>query len=243
MNRKSVCAMAPRNCDTCGYYVNTARSDCPKCSDGLSLPKRVRSKPRHYEDAHQVAFFRWCALAKTAYPDLEKFYHVPNGGARNKAEAGRLKAQGVRAGVLDLSLDVARGGYFGLRIELKATKTELGHKPPVSNEQRQRIHDLRADGYYADIAEGWEQARDTTLSYLQMPKTQLSTPRGSKSMNKHEAEIAREAGRSARRSGKSRSNNPFKAASTLEFEAKANAWNEGWDEADRERFAANAIVR
>lgn len=41
--------------------------------------------------------------------------HIPNGGSRrNKFEGYRLKRQGVRPGVSDLLLPVARGGHFGL---------------------------------------------------------------------------------------------------------------------------------
>ena len=44
---------------------------------------------------------------------------MPNGGHRNKATAGKLKAEGVRAGVPDLMLLYPRHGYHGLVIELK----------------------------------------------------------------------------------------------------------------------------
>lgn len=50
------------------------------------------------------------------------WYHVPNGGKRNAREAARFKRMGVVAGVSDLILDEPRGGYHGLRIELKAKK-------------------------------------------------------------------------------------------------------------------------
>ena len=46
-------------------------------------------------------------------------FHIPNGGYRNKGEAARLKAQGVRPGVPDLCIPVARGGFHSLYIEMK----------------------------------------------------------------------------------------------------------------------------
>lgn len=43
---------------------------------------------------------------------------------RDKATAVALKRQGVKAGVPDICLPVARNGYHGLHIELKAGKTQ-----------------------------------------------------------------------------------------------------------------------
>ena len=71
------------------------------------------------ESAEQQALFMWAALQSAAYPELTLLYHIPNGGSRHKAEAGRLKAEGVKAGVPDLCLPVARGGFHGLYVELK----------------------------------------------------------------------------------------------------------------------------
>ena len=45
---------------------------------------------------------------------------VPNGGARDPITGSRLKAEGVRRGTPDLFLEAARGGYHGLRLEMKA---------------------------------------------------------------------------------------------------------------------------
>lgn len=54
----------------------------------------------------QVACVRWFRLQ---YPDLAPLlFAVPNGGARSKATAGKLKAEGVVPGVADLILLVPR---------------------------------------------------------------------------------------------------------------------------------------
>ena len=71
------------------------------------------------EAQEQITLMNWAALQSGKYPELKLLYHVPNGGSRNKAEAGRLRAEGVKAGVPDLCLPVPRGGYHGLYIELK----------------------------------------------------------------------------------------------------------------------------
>ena len=63
--------------------------------------------------------------AVVEYCDFKKIpvFHIPNGGYRNKAEAAHLKAQGVRPGVPDLCVPVARHGYHGLYIEMKRRRT------------------------------------------------------------------------------------------------------------------------
>lgn len=118
------------------------------------------------EDAHQTALFTWAALNEKNYPDLRKLYAVPNGGHRNKAVAGKLKAQGVRAGVLDIGLDVARHGYHGLRIEMKRPKTPTQTAGVLSDAQEKRIDDLRADGYFVIVCYTWEEASATLVDYL-----------------------------------------------------------------------------
>lgn len=123
-------------------------------------------RPRHPEDAHQAALLAWAHVATGMHPDLAFLVHVPNGGKRGKLEACRLKRQGVKRGYPDLLLDVARGGYHGLRIELKATRGDLGRAPVVSPEQSAWIRRLREQGYCALVCEGWEAARDALLIYL-----------------------------------------------------------------------------
>lgn len=75
------------------------------------------SLPVPTEAQEQVTLFSWAAVQ--AIPELALLYHIPNGGSRHKAEAARLRAEGVRAGVPDLCLPVPRGGFHGLYIELK----------------------------------------------------------------------------------------------------------------------------
>ena len=121
-------------------------------------------KPRvPTEEEEQITLFRWADwMAQVRWPELAMMYHVPNGGYRNKAEAGRFRAQGVRAGVPDIVLPVPRGGYHGLYIELKRT---VGGR--VSDDQRDWLDRLTAQGYYTAVCRGWEAAKDAIESYLQ----------------------------------------------------------------------------
>ena len=89
-------------------------------------------------------------------------YHVPNGGSRNKIEAARLRAQGVKSGVPDLCLPVARGGNHGLYIELKRQRDGR-----ISEEQVRWIDGLLEQGYAAAICKGWQEAASVIIDYLQ----------------------------------------------------------------------------
>lgn len=112
------------------------------------------------EAAEQEMLFNWAAWAEGQAPELALLFHVPNGGKRNAAEAAHLKRQGVRAGVPDLCLPVARGGYHGLFIELKAE----GGRPSAA--QKEWLGRLRVQGYKAEICVGWTEAAAVICDYL-----------------------------------------------------------------------------
>lgn len=65
----------------------------------------------------QISCITWFRLAFPQYAYM--LFSVPNGGARNKKEAGILKAEGVVAGVSDLILLTPRQGKGALCIEMK----------------------------------------------------------------------------------------------------------------------------
>ena len=89
-------------------------------------------------------------------------FHIANGGSRGKAEAARFKAEGVKAGVPDLFLPVARGPYHGLFIEMKRQK---GGK--VSDAQKAWISALIDQGYLAVVCYGWKDAAELIEDYLE----------------------------------------------------------------------------
>ena len=113
------------------------------------------------EDAEQATLLSWAAMQSGKYPELTLLFHIPNGGHRNAAEAARFKAEGVKAGVPDLFLPVARSGKHGLWIEMK--RREGGR---VSEHQSEWINNLREQGYAVEVCYGWEEASKVLLSYL-----------------------------------------------------------------------------
>lgn len=112
------------------------------------------------EAKHQERLMLWAAVHESEYPELKLLHHIPNGGKRNEKEAAHLKRQGVKAGVPDLCLPVARGGYHGLYIELKIQ----GNKP--TEKQLEFIEALQNQGYKAIVCYGWEEAQIQIEYYL-----------------------------------------------------------------------------
>jgi hypothetical protein len=113
------------------------------------------------ETDEQQALFQWAALMEGQYPELRLLYAIPNGGARHKATASRMKAEGVKSGVPDICLPVARRGCHALYIELKRIE---GGK--VSDEQKEWIDALQAYGNGATVCKGWTEAKDVIEWYL-----------------------------------------------------------------------------
>lgn len=114
------------------------------------------------ESTEQITLIQWCNLNKCVWPELGLIFHIPNGGQRNKTEARRLKTEGVKAGVPDLFLPVARGKFHGLFIEMKYGNNKATPK------QREWIIELNKQGYYAVVCNGFEEAKTTIESYIKM---------------------------------------------------------------------------
>jgi hypothetical protein len=85
---------------------------------------------------------------------------IPNGGKRDKITGARMKAEGVLSGVFDIFLPVARNGYHGMYIEMKARSCYLS--------QRQNIFRLgvQQQGYKAIVCFSWINAKDQIELYL-----------------------------------------------------------------------------
>lgn len=130
------------------------------------LQNVVRRRPVDFEGREQQMLVRWMELQHRAAYAVT--WHTPNGGARDKATAGKLKAQGVKAGVPDLQLAVARGGFFGLFIEFKATPP---NDAAVSETQKTMLSRLQGEGYRAVVCRGINEAMAEISAYLAMPRT------------------------------------------------------------------------
>lgn len=114
------------------------------------------------------------AYTTAQYPKL-LFTHIPNGEARPKKvgrngkvycpSGARLKAMGTRKSWPDVQFAEARGGYFGLYIEMKAEKGK------VDPGQKNLLADLAERGYKTAVARSFESAKAVLDEYMAMPVT------------------------------------------------------------------------
>ena len=121
------------------------------------------NKKRNYtplEDQEQQCFIEWCEYMASTYEGLNLIYAIPNGGSRNQLEAVKLKRTGVKAGVPDLCLPVARKGKHGLYIEMK--RKEGGR---VSELQKEWLEKLSGQGYETAVCHGMDEAIKVVESY------------------------------------------------------------------------------
>ena len=115
--------------------------------------------PPHTASEHeeQSALIRWY---DREYGD-QLLFAVPNGGKRNIVTAVRLRLEGVRPGVPDLCLPVARNGKHGLYIEMKRQRGDR-----LRAAQKAWIKRLIELGYEAVVCRGAEAAARQIEAYL-----------------------------------------------------------------------------
>lgn len=146
----------------------TETTSCPhqKSLDALAKkPELLKGNQEHYEQVRIFAYFN--RHNKALY---ERLAAIPNGGHRAKSTGGKLKAEGQKAGYLDIVLDLAHGGHFGLKLELKRQDKE---KATISKLQEVSIARLSADGYFACVAYGADQAIKIINDYVSKDKTKV----------------------------------------------------------------------
>lgn len=115
------------------------------------------------EDIEQQMIVKWSqqATIRGKYPELKLLYHIPNERKCSAREGARLKSMGVKSGVPDLCLPVARGKHHGLYIELK---TKSGK---VSDAQKWWQAELNGQDYLSAVCYGWEQAIKVLADYME----------------------------------------------------------------------------
>lgn len=123
-------------------------------------PKVV--KPKHpTEHQEQWSVVLWADFQFPIW-GLDPFLlaAIPNGGQRHPAVGRKMKAEGLRAGYPDLTLDVPMNGYHGLRIEMKALDGT------IQDSQQQYAEILKAQGYAHAFCYGAAAAKMVIANYL-----------------------------------------------------------------------------
>lgn len=110
------------------------------------------------EDQEQIWLMDWIATQ----PKIRNYIlHIPNQRMCTPGYRRKLGRMGVKAGVSDLFLALPTTQYHGLWLEMKRRKNS---KP--SREQILWCNLMRDLGYQAEIAYGWEHAKNIIQSYL-----------------------------------------------------------------------------
>jgi hypothetical protein len=115
------------------------------------------------ESQLQAAVFLWASWHEGKWPDLGLMFAIPNGGARDTVTGAILKREGVKKGVPDIFLPVARGPYHGLFIEMKA-----GKRGKVSAEQEYYLNRLAENGYWSIVCRDADGAILAIKSYMSL---------------------------------------------------------------------------
>jgi len=124
--------------------------------------------PREYcpvEADEQKAVFAWARTMEKTRPELRRLFHVANGAFCTEMSRLRLVSEGLRAGVPDLLLPVARGCYHGLAIEMKRQTGGV-----LKAEQALWLRALRTENWYSLVCYGAGHAIDVITKYLNLGK-------------------------------------------------------------------------
>ncbi len=154
----AVRAQIARSLNECGCDRGLADAEPPRKIQARTKPNRPE------EDAGRmlVTWIDLVTMPNGLKPGLY-FMHTPNGLARNATEGGIFKAQGLRKGWPDYSLDLPLGRYHGLRLELKAIN---GAKP--TPEQLEILARLELVGFKCCVAWGFDEAKRQIEHYLDL---------------------------------------------------------------------------
>jgi hypothetical protein len=108
-----------------------------------------RIPTEHEEQRELVRWFR------QTWPGV-RIFAIPNGGARSKATAGRLKAEGVSSGVPDLFIPA-----WSLWVEMKRSKGGS-----LSAEQKDWIAYLESVGFCCIVGKGAGHAKEQISAFF-----------------------------------------------------------------------------
>ena len=122
--------------------------------------KTDRKRPDNEEAREQIKLVDYLRLQ---YP--KALFCASAGGMRTGWKVARqMKLMGYVSGHPDIAIYEPKGGYCGLFIEMKRCKGGV-----VSEEQRNYIASLLARGYFAAVANGFNEAKLVVDNYFSKP--------------------------------------------------------------------------
>lgn len=148
-----------------GYNALYGKAD-PQVEMAIPLGKNLtKKKPvrRNLEDFEQIKFNLW--FDKFLWQKGYRWFHCPNGGHRSAVVGAKFKRMGVKAGILDIIIPMARSSYHGLVIELKRVDGKLSD---VSDSQNDWINWFKNQQWRVEVAFGFEHAKAIVLQYFSL---------------------------------------------------------------------------
>ncbi|PSW29171.1 hypothetical protein C9J21_19995 [Photobacterium phosphoreum] len=129
--------------------------------------KAKRASPEHFI---QVRIFY---LLERDYPFEYQFIKaVPNGGLRLDSVGYEMLAEGQKKGSLDIDIDLPKGCYHGMKLEVKSENGVL------SLMQKEKLELLSNIGYHTTFKKGFDNCWIAIMNYLALPlfdnKTKIS---------------------------------------------------------------------
>ena len=162
-------SFSPRLRETEAVIVeNVVRQEVERQKRGRVKPAGV---PVPSESASQQAVIRWWKLYHREAGIPERLlFAVPLQAGRTARNGARMKAEGARAGCLDLWLVVPRGGFTGCAIEMKRAPVHGGNrKGYLSDEQTAFISDLQDNGWQVCVCYSTDEAVTAISDYCALP--------------------------------------------------------------------------
>lgn len=134
----------------------------------LEPPLKKRKPYQAKEYAEQCFFFTQLRYRERHQPEVGLIFATLNGIRLTPGLARKAKLAGNKAGVPDVVVPIARGGFFGLYIEFKEKD---GAKPP--KHQLEFHQALREQGYSVVVAYGHVAQMDALNAYMKLPRTMV----------------------------------------------------------------------
>ena len=118
----------------------------------------IRMIPTEAEE--QAVVVNWARMMELNWKELKLLHHIPNEGKRGFKARAEQAAAGLLPGVCDLFLPVARCGYHGLYIEMKALDGV------ISKPQKEFLTAVREQGFCSCACFGADAAIQVLDRYM-----------------------------------------------------------------------------
>ncbi|WP_318482526.1 PDDEXK family nuclease [Photobacterium leiognathi] len=139
----------------------------PTRMTGRKKTEKHEARKANYEHYIQVRIFY---LLERFYPNEYKLVKaVPNGGLRHDSVGWEMLAEGQKSGSPDIDIEIAKGRYFGMKLEVK---TETNKATSI---QLEKIELFNSAGFYAVVRNGFDDCWNTIMNYFGLPDFDYTT--------------------------------------------------------------------